>query len=208
MSEASPPLQPLKLSSDPAVATGHLQTFKLAVLKEWCKEREIVVPKKPVPKKATYIKLLLTNYAEQEGINDEEEDVRHSDNEDSNPPEDTSTIPSEFEETTTATLQEFPDANISHLISIFKESGRSSHDSSNAGKRERNLYHSLLLVDAKEKIQTYRTRRPASSQTILSTLPQTSNKLKVASPIYALYFSPLRPKVYHIMVVAYPSEAL
>ena len=66
MSEAAPsppPPPPLNLSSDKAVATGHLQTFKLSILKEWCKEKKIVVPKKPAPKKVTYIKVLLTHYA-------------------------------------------------------------------------------------------------------------------------------------------------
>jgi hypothetical protein len=64
MSEAPsppPPPPPLNLSSDKAVVTGHLQTFKLSILKE-CKEYKIVVPKKPAPKKVTYIKVLLTHY--------------------------------------------------------------------------------------------------------------------------------------------------
>ena len=150
MSEASPP-PPLNLSSDKAVATRHLQTFKLSILKGWCKERNIVVPKKPTPKKATNIKLLLTSYAQEEHISHEEE-------EDSIPPEDTSTIPSELENTTTATLLEFPDANISHLIFALQH-----HQPSNIPTaaltiapptqvKERNLYHPLLLVDAKTKI--------------------------------------------------------
>ena len=88
-------------------------------------------------------------------------DARHSDNEDSNPPEDTSTIPSEFEGTMTATLQEYPDANISHLIFAL-EHFQSSRNLSAAPMtapmtaptqvKERNLYHPLLLVDAQEKI--------------------------------------------------------
>ena len=57
MSKGPPsPPPPLNLSSDRAVATGHLQTFKLSVIKEWYNEKEIVVPKKPVPRKGTYVK--------------------------------------------------------------------------------------------------------------------------------------------------------
>ena len=85
------------------------------------------------------------------------EDSIHSDNEDSNPPEDTSTIPSEFEGTMTATLQEYPDANISHLIFAL-EHHQSSRNPTAAPItaptqiKERNQYHPLLLVEAQEKI--------------------------------------------------------